>query len=76
MMFCTFSNRNWIKVGASKNIEVVFLEIPESIPPKIPAKHNGFFESEMVKSFELRVLSISSKVLNFISFLYFFTLIV
>ena len=65
-----------LKNALSKNIEVVLSEIPESIPPKIPARHSGFFESEMVKSLVLRVLSMSSRVLNFISFLYFFTLIV
>ena len=32
--------------GDDKNIEVGLLEIPESIPPKIPARHSGFFESE------------------------------
>ena len=74
--FALFLTVTGSKNALSINIVLVFSEIPESIPPNIPAKHKGFFESEIVKSFELISLSMSSSVLNFISFWYFFTFIV
>ena len=40
--------------------------IPEFSPPKIPAKHNGFSLSQIIKSSSLSSRSIPSRVLNLV----------
>ena len=53
------------KKALSKKIILVFSVIPEYKPPNIPARHIGFFESQISRSSDVIVLSILSKVSNF-----------
>ena len=67
-----FLNEIGSKKALSKKIVFVLSEIPEFKPPKIPARHIGSFELQIRRSSVVIVLSISSKVLNFIFFEFLF----
>ena len=65
--FADFLIDTGLKYADSKNIFLVLLLTPESIPPNTPAIHIGSFSLQIIKSSFDNFLSTSSRVVNDVS---------